>query len=46
MAEEEEEDLSSNIPANDTRESMFGHRNFPRRERGSNLGPLAPEANA
>ena len=36
--------LSSVIPANDTRESMFGHRNFPRREQGSNLGPLAPEA--
>ena len=34
------------IPANDTRESLFGHRNFPRRERGSNLGPLAPEASA
>ena len=30
--------LSSVIPANDTRESVFGHRNFPRRERGSNLG--------
>ena len=27
-------------------ESVFGHRNFPRRERGSNLGPLAPEASA
>ena len=38
--------LSSVIPANDTRESVFGHRNFPRRERGSNLGPLAPEASA
>ena len=23
---------------------MFEQRNFPRRERGSNLGPLAPEA--
>ena len=32
--------LSSVIPANDTRESVFGHRNFPRRERGSKLGPL------
>ena len=38
--------LSGVIPANDTRESMFGHRNFPRRVRGSNLGPLAPEASA
>ena len=38
--------LSSVIPANDTRESVFGLRNFPRRERGSNLGPLAPEASA
>ena len=36
--------LSSVIPVNDTRESEFGHGNFPRRERGSNLGPLAPEA--
>ena len=36
--------LSSVIPANDTRESVFGHRNFSRRERESNLGPLAPEA--
>ena len=36
--------LSSAIPAEDTRESAFGHRNFPRREVGSNLGPLAPEA--
>ena len=23
---------------------MFRHQNFPRRERGSNLGPLAQEA--
>ena len=38
--------LSSVIPANKTGESVFGHRNFPRRERGSNLGPLAPEASA
>ena len=38
--------LSSVIPANDTRESVFGHRNLPRSERGSNLGPLAPEASA
>ena len=38
--------LSSVIPANDTRESVFGLRNFPRRERGLNLGPLAPEASA
>ena len=38
--------LSSVIPANDTRESLFRHRNFPRREWGSNLGPLAPEASA
>ena len=38
--------LSSVIPANDTRESMFGQRNFPRPKRGSNLGPLAPEASA
>ena len=35
--------LSSVIPANDTRESVFGLRNFPRHERGSNLRPLAPE---
>ena len=34
------------IPANDTGETVFEHRNFPRRERGSNLGPLAPEASA
>ena len=38
--------LSSVIPANDTRESVFGLRNFPRHERGSNLRPLAPEASA
>ena len=38
--------LSSVIPANDTRESVFGHQNFSRRERESNLGPLAPEASA
>ena len=38
--------LFSVIPAIDTRESVFGHRNFPRRERGSNLGLLAPEASA
>ena len=36
--------LSSVIPANDTRDSVSGLRNFPRREWGSNLGPLAPEA--
>ena len=36
----------SSVPANDTRESVFGRRNFPRRERGSNLGPIAPEASA
>ena len=30
-------DLSSVIPANDTRESVFGHRNFPRRKQGSHL---------
>ena len=34
------------IPANDTRESVFGLRNFPRRKRGSNLGSLAPDASA
>ena len=38
--------LSSVIPANDTRESVFGRRNFPRRVRGPNLGPLAPGASA
>ena len=38
--------LSSVIPANDTRENVFRHRNFSRRERESNLGPLAPEASA
>ena len=38
--------LSSAIPANDTQESVFGHRNCPRRERGSNLVPLAPEESA
>ena len=32
--------LSSAIPANDTKESVFGLPNFPCRERGSNLGPL------
>ena len=32
--------LFSVIPANDRNESMFGHRNFPIRERGSILGPL------
>ena len=26
------------------RESVFGYRNFPRYKRGSDLGPLAPEA--
>ena len=26
--------LSSVIPANDTSESVFGHQNFPRQERG------------
>ena len=38
--------LSSVIPANDTRGSVSGHRNFLHRERGSSLGPLAPEASA
>ena len=38
--------LSSVIPANDTRESVFRHRNFSRRKLESNLGPLAPEASA
>ena len=38
--------LSSVIPANDTKESVFGLQNFPRRKWGSNLGPLAPEASA
>ena len=38
--------LSGAIPANDTRKSVFGLRNFPLRERRSNLGPLAPEASA
>ena len=33
--------LSSVIPANDTGESALGLRNFPHRERGSNLGPEA-----
>ena len=33
--------LSSVIPANDTRESVFGNRNFPPRQRGSNLGTLS-----
>ena len=32
--------LSCVIPAKDTRESGFCHQNFPRRERGLNLGPL------
>ena len=36
--------MLSDLPANDTRESVFGLQNFPRGERGSNLGPLAPEA--
>ena len=36
--------LSSVIPANDTKESVFGQRNFSRHEWESNLGPLAPEA--
>ena len=36
--------LSSVIPANVNRESVFGHQIFPCRERGSNLEPLAPEA--
>ena len=36
--------LSSVIPANDTRESVFGLQNFPSCEQGSNLGPPAPEA--
>ena len=34
------------IPANDTKGSVFGPTNFPRRRRGSNLGPLAQEASA
>ena len=34
--------LFSVVPTNDTKESMFGHRNVS----GSNLGPLAPEASA
>ena len=38
--------LSSVIPANDTRESMFGHQNFPPNEQGSDLGSLAPETMA
>ena len=38
--------LSSVIPANDTRESAFGHRKFPHHKQGLNLGPLAPEASA
>ena len=40
--------LSSVIPVNDTRESVFRpgfrHQNFSHRERGLNLEPLAPEA--
>ena len=38
--------LSSVIPANDAREFVFAHRNFPRREQGSNLGPIVQEASA
>ena len=38
--------LSSVIHANDTRESVFGHQNFPRSKRGSKLRPLASEASA
>ena len=38
--------LSSVIPENDTRGSVSGDNKFPRREQGSNLGPLAPEASA
>ena len=38
--------LSIVIPANDTRKRVFGLRNFPCCERGSNLGPLPPEASA
>ena len=34
------------LSSNDTRESMFGHRNFPPHQLGSNLGPLAAEASA
>ena len=35
------------IPANDTKESVFGPPlNFPRRRWGSNPGPLAPETSA
>ena len=37
---------ASVIPANDTRESVFGHRKFPHHKQGLNLGPLAPEASA
>ena len=36
--------LPSVIPANDTRESVFGHRKFPHHKQGLNLGPLEPEA--
>ena len=34
------------IPANDTKESVFGHQIFPRAPRGSNPEPLAPAASA
>ena len=34
------------IPANVTFEFVFRHRNFPPREGGWNLQPLAPEASA
>ena len=32
------------IPANATRESVFGHLKFPHREWGTNIGPLAPDS--
>ena len=34
------------ISGNDTKGSLFGPTNFPRRRRGSNTGPLAQEASA
>ena len=36
--------LSSVSPANDTKVSMFGYKNFSRCEPGSNLSPIVPEA--
>ena len=38
--------LSSVFPANDTKEIVICDRNFPSREQGLNVGPLAPEASA